>query len=271
MPSPFPGMDPFLENPEIFPDLHDTMVAYVREALHKQLGAPYYVSLKARVWMESSVSVKEPDVRVLRSRQKSPGRQSRSSVALAAKPSRPIVVNVEREERKETYLEMFKKTNGGSQLVTSIEVLSPTNKTLRNEGRKLYLAKQREVLDSRVNLVEIDLLRGGKHATAVPRALAIDLAGLFDYHVCIHQYYKPSKYFVYPISIFDPLPVIEIPLLKGEGEVPIDLQAVFERCYDVGSYEMWAGYQKNQLVPPLPPEKADWATARLRERGILSA
>ena len=160
---------------------------------------------------------------------------------------------------------------GRRRLVTVIEILSPTNKIPGQDHRERYVKKQQELLGSNVNLVEIDLLRGGKHATAVPRELAIELAGLFDYHVCVHQYYKPSKYFVYPISIFDRLPVIETPLLKGEGEIPIDLQAVFDRCYDVGSYEMWAEYQKNQLIPPLAPEKADWATALLRERGMLSA
>ena len=41
MPSPFPGMDPFLEHPEVFPDLHDSLGATLRESLNARLPEPY--------------------------------------------------------------------------------------------------------------------------------------------------------------------------------------------------------------------------------------
>jgi Protein of unknown function (DUF4058) len=54
MPSPFPGMDPYLENPEIFPDFHDSMITYIREALQACLPVPYFAALGRRVRIEVS-------------------------------------------------------------------------------------------------------------------------------------------------------------------------------------------------------------------------
>src|SRR3954447_26088085 len=91
-------------------------------------------------------------------------------------------------------------------------------------------------LASRVNLVEIDLLRGGEHVTAVPLESAVASCGAFDYHVSVHHFDDFESFFVYPITLEEPLPLIEIPLLPGDLPVTVDLQAVFQRCYDAGPY-----------------------------------
>ena len=147
-------------------------------------GAPYYALTGELVWLEGSERHVEPDVDVFRpvsSRRRSHpepnggGRVATMEVETAAE-NQPIVVTLDTplggEERTEPYLEIYARSEGGDRLITAIEVLSRTNKTVGGPGRQKYLEKQREILDGQVHLVEIDLLRGGAHTTAVPYELA---------------------------------------------------------------------------------------------------
>lgn len=219
MPSPFPGMDPFLEHPDFFPGLRGTMPVYICEALQGSLPVPYFAEINKRLWVES------PD-----------------------------------DQRSEAYVEIRTRLReGGERVVTVIEVLSWSNKTPGEKGRDLYLQKQREVLNSPIHLVEIDLLRGGEHTTLMALERLRRKAGEFDYHVSVHRFDQPGRFFVYPWRLESPLPEIAIPLLPGDGEVPLDLQAVFTRCYDTGPYRRRVPYDPARLVPSLSMERAAWA------------
>ncbi|MBI4603617.1 MAG: DUF4058 family protein [Planctomycetes bacterium] len=265
MPSPFPGMDPYLEHPDVFPDLHDRLITHLSELLQSTLPPPYYAALGRRVWIEVSRRFIGPDVNVLRPRAESSRADGAGSVAVApAAASRLKVVRVPHDERREPFVEVFAGQGGSKRLVTTIEILSPTNKTPGDQGRDLYLRKQREVLSSKTHIVEIDLLRSGEHTTAVPRKLAIEVCGAFDYHVCVHRFDNVEDYFVYPISLEEPLPEISVPLLPGDPDVPVPLQALFNLCYDAGPYRREIDYEKDSPVPPLAAEKAGWATQAIR-------
>jgi hypothetical protein len=115
-------------------------------------------------------------------------------------------------------------------------------------------------------LVEIDLLRGGEHTTAVPLDRARRKTGPFDYHVCIHHFDNLEDYFVYPVRLDERLPEIHVPLLPGDGAVSIDLQTVFDRCYDTGPYSRRVRYREMIPVPPLRPEHTEWAAGLLKEK-----
>jgi hypothetical protein len=175
-------------------------------------------------------------------------------------------VELPHDERHESFVQICVGKGEDRRLVTMIEVLSPTNKRPGEHGRDLYLRKQREILASKVHLVEIDLLRSGEHTTAVPKELAFEEAGPFDYHVCVHHWDNLEDYFVYPIRLEEPLPEIQVPLLPGDAPVTIDLQAVFNRCYDVGVYGREIDYGEPP-VPPLSPEQAQWAAERVKGKG----
>jgi hypothetical protein len=220
MPSPFPGMDPFLELPEFFPDLHDRFVPQVSVVLQSRLPSPYYAIIGSRVW-------------------------------------------VPHDEHRDTFVDIY-TTLGGERLVTTIELLSMTNKTPGQHGRDLYVRKQRELLYGKVHLVEIDLLRGGQHTTAVPEDLARAKCGPFDYHAVVHRFDNLEDFFVYPVRIEQRLPTIGIPLLPGDPDIPLDLRAVFDHCYDTGPYRRRVHYQKLQLAPPLATERAAWVRERLK-------
>jgi len=238
MPSPIPGMDPFLEDPAVFPDLHDNLISELRNAINAQLPPPYYARSSSRVWVE-------PDRCVFHS-------------------EHPL------EEFRERFLDIYAKP-GDERLVTTIEILSLTNKLTSGEGRSLYLRKQRKVLGSKVNLVEIDLLRGGKHTTAVRLGDALAQAGPYDYHICVHAFEEPGDFVIYPISLGERLPTIRIPLLPGDGAVPVDLQPLLDRCYDTGLYQRTIPYATAAPVPPLRPEQAAWVEEVLRDKGVRPA
>lgn len=259
MPSPFPGMDPYLEQPTIFPGLHNRLIAGLSEALQAALPPPYFAEIGERVRVEVSQRFIEPDASVFR-------RASTEQGGVAALParSRPIVVTVPHDERREPRVEIRAADDGEERLVTAIEILSPSNKTPGARGRDLYLREQREVLGSSTRLVEIDLLRGGRHTSAVPLDHLRQAVGRFDYHVSIHRSDRFEDFLVYPILLTEPLPEIAVPLLGGDPEATIDLQAVFDHAYDVGPYRRRIRYEETTPTPPLSPEQQEWAEARIR-------
>jgi hypothetical protein len=271
MPSPFPGMDPFLEHPAFFPGVHDRFIAYLSEALQGCLPAPYFAEINERLWIDASERSIGPDVDVLRGDQPAPKVGSgNGGVAVATDVAQPILITVPMEERRETYLEIRSPVEDGERVVTTIEVLSLTNKTPGPKGRALYLQKQREVLDSDSNLVEIDLLRGGTHTTAVPLDRLRAKAPPFDYHVCVHAFDQLGTFAVYTIQLGQRLPAVAVPLLPGDGTVTVDLQAVFQRCYDTGPYRRRVRYDPSRLVPALRPDQLEYAKKVLRDQGLLS-
>ena len=218
MPSPYPGMDPYLESPEVFPDFHHSFIICLREALQASLPVPYVARIGQRLWTESP-----------------------------------------HDEFREPFIEIHTRGEEGKRLVASIEVISLANKTPGEHGRELYRKKQKELLGSRVHLVEIDFLRGGEHATAVPLEAAREACGPFDYHVSVRPFDDLDTFHVYPIRLEDRLPPIAIPLLPGDPPVTLDLQAVFDRCYDAGPYAREVRYGVDAVIPPLDPDWAAWA------------
>ena len=139
MPSPFPGMDPFLEAPAFFANLHGLLLTYFAELLQPLLPEPYYAASSDRLWVESSARSIDPDVNVLRGDAPSGPAPGDGTVAvLAQAPVVPVVVRVPQEEWKETYLEILTRLGEREQVVTTIEVLSPANKTAGVRGRDLY-------------------------------------------------------------------------------------------------------------------------------------
>ena len=76
----------------------------------------------------------------------------------------------------------------------------------------------------------------------------------------------PKDFFVYPISLQNRLPVIPIPLLPGDPDTTLDLQAVLDQAYDFGPYLKEVAYGEDPIIPPLTAEQAEWAAVRLKQR-----
>jgi hypothetical protein len=269
-------MDPYLESPRWFHGFHNSLIIYLQELLQPLLPRPYYAQTGQQVWLEMSRRYVDPDVHVMVERRESLSRPgpTRGGVAVAEpeletelEDGRPVVITVEetvQSEYEEWFIEIHGPLSGQDRLIATIEVVSPSNKTPGALGYDNYRAKQREILAGQVHLIEIDLLRAGTHVTAVPKEIAIEKAGPFDYHVSVHRFDRPNEYVVYPIRLQWRLPVITIPLLPADPPVQLDLQAAFDRAYDAGPYRKAIGYGEDWIEPPLGPEQATWAATAVK-------
>lgn len=134
-------------------------------------------------------------------------------------------------------------------IVTVIELLSPTNKR-PGADREQYLAKRKELLRSQAHVVEIDLLRGGPRMPMEPGVAT-------PYCVMVSRQEERPRVGVWPVALRDALPTIPIPLLEGDADASLDLQAVLTRVYDDFGYANVL--YRNPPDPPLEEEDAAWA------------
>jgi hypothetical protein len=278
MPSPFPGMDPYLEAPALWPDFHDALASEIRAELNQVLPGPYYALREVR--QEVGVIEEEggrrriiPDVAVVRPRRtEAPG-----AVAVLDRPrrdlSRSFRITLADEPVRHPFIEIRDSLHG-HRLVTLIEILSPSNKR-PGPDRNAYRDKQREVLGSDASLVEIDLLRRGERVLPDVNlaALVARLEAPADYLVLVNRAWTRGAagvgYEVFPCGLREWLPCLPVPLKEGEVEVPLDLQFVFNRAYDSGPYLRGAVDYTKPPDPPLPPDDAAWAEGLIRARGLL--
>ncbi len=177
-------------------------------------------------------------------------------------PAEPILIHLDVEPVTESFVEIV-DVKSGHRVVTAIEVLSPTNKR-PTEGQRLYLKKRDDLRLAGVNLVEIDLLRGGDRVLMVPQQL-VPPAYRTAYQVCIWRAEKPDTFAVYRVPLRERLPVISIPLRPADRDVFLDIQAVLGQCYRNGGYDD-IDY-RGEPDPPLSAVDASWADALLREHG----
>lgn len=261
MKSPFPGMDPWLEAPDLFPDLHAALIFLMRESLNSSLPEGYAALGNYLVWTESRES-RVPDVALFGPNTVPP------TTGEPQKLQGLIALGTEVEERKSTYLEI--RSDRGKRLVTAIEILSPSNKVRKSRGRKAYLKKQEELLRSGTNLVEIDLLRAGAYSSAVPRSRLRRIDANYDYQIAAVIAGSVERYFACTLRLADRLPRIEIPLDLGVPPVPLDLQDAFDRAYRSGRYADIVRYDQ-PLNPPLSAEQAKWAAEILAANGVTRA
>jgi len=262
MPSPFPGMDPWLERPGLFPSFHATLIANIQTALNAALPAGYVASNESRVYVDPELQ-RIPDIGVF-------GPDAPASGAVATLELKGLVaaaVEPVSDPVEEHYLEILSVDD--ERLVTVIEVVSPSNKT-KSDGRTSYKQKQGECRASGVNLVEVDLVRGGPHVTAVPEARLRAVAPNCEYHVCVTVAGAPRRYFVAGFALADPLPAISVPLESGVPPVPLDLQAAFNQTFDAGAFAKRVRYGRKEPDVPLSLEQRTWAEGILREKGLLA-
>lgn len=247
MPSPFPGMDPYLEGAS-WGDVHTQLSAEIARQLTPRLRPRYLARTTRRFVMEiqSGVAVTlagvYPDVGVLRER------VSPAYGASAQTKTRPLrMATVLPEPVPLITVEI--RDVAERRLVTAIEVLSPTNK--RGEGRQEYLGKRQRLLLSDVHLIEIDLLRAGER---LPMRSPLPSV---PYFVFLSRAGQRPFTDVWPISLDEPLPTIPVPLLPGDADVELDLQSAFTSVYDALGYDLEIDYAR----PPEVPLEPEWAPA----------
>jgi hypothetical protein len=266
MASPFPGMDPYLEDPALWPGLHNKIIYNLVAALNDALPEDYVADMEQRLYISHSSHLIVPDVAALRLPERAGISASRGGAAVVSRADEPSILIAGPEEISETFVEIRHLTEP-KRVVTVIEVISHTNKTSGGEGRKSYLDKQREVLSSDIHLVEIDLLRNGRHVAAPPYdRIAVEL-GFRDYLISVSRSPDRTRYELYLRTVRETLPCIRVPLTNGDADVAVDMQAIFERCYSDGAYDRLVDYRRDPFFPLNEPDAA-WATALLVAKGL---
>ncbi|HIK08389.1 MAG TPA: DUF4058 family protein [Trichormus sp. M33_DOE_039] len=260
MPSVFPGMNPYLEHPDLFPGLHHLLISEIARFLSPQLRPKYRVAVEVRMYEttdDNSVTVGIPDVMV-KTRQNIKNTNN-TNVAVATPTPKPVKVTVPIPiTLKEGYLEV--KEVGTEELITTIEILSPSNKR-PSKGRKVYEKKREQVLGSHTNLIEIDLLRKGK-----PMPMFGDHIES-DYRILVCRGNRRPIADLYAFNLQDVIPAFPLPLRSGDDEPVIDLQALFTQVYDIYDYDLIVDYTQ-EPVPPLSAADAIWADQLLCEQGL---
>jgi Protein of unknown function (DUF4058) len=150
-------------------------------------------------------------------------------------------------------------------VVTVIEILSPSNKS-PGPNREQYVRKQQAICASDTNLVEIDLNRFGTHTLAFPLS-HIKSPFRTAYMSCVRRATRRDMAEVYPMPLWQRLPILKIPLRPDDDDVPLDLQSIVDQCYRNGAYEGTLNYAVDPDPRLLGEEKA-WALEHLIAKGL---
>jgi len=259
-------MNPFFQNRWM--DAHTAMIGYLRDTLNGELPDDLAAQAEEGVRVAGASGAALADEAVIESWKKGfpPVWQPRESESpengLLIEVTEPHIIE---EETPARWIEI-RAVSGA--LVTVIEIVSPSNK---RDGRATYLAKRENYRFGGVNVVEIDLLRGGEPLTQIPASWRQQWTALgrrLDYEVAVWRA-SVSRIEAYPISLRERLPALRVPLRPADPDVPLPLQPIVDRCHRNGRY--WQLTELASLQPPLSDEDARWAHECPRAAGLATA
>ena len=260
MPSPFPGMDPYLEDPASWEDFHGRFMAKVCEALVPQVQPRYRATMTRVLFLavgdEPPRQIK-PDAFVIDSDPYGDVPTARSAVAVLEPPTKLLHPQPKLAER---HFQVEIRDGRGEQVICAIELLSRANKD-RGPNRDAYEVKRTRVMRSESHYVEIDLLR------TLPRVTGVQNPPPLDYYAMVSRAEERPSVGFWPIKLRDRLPKIPVPLRSPDPDAVLDLQAVLDATYDAARYGDYI-YRGGPPEPPLEGEDADWAAAVLAEANI---
>lgn len=258
MPSPFLGMNPYLEHPNRWSTVHNRLIVALADFLTPQLLPKYQVDIEKRIYEiidVNSLLVGNPDLTVQLPRNLG---SERLSNVVSASPAAPVKVTLPMaEEVREAYLEI--KEVATQLVITAIEILSPANK--RGEGRQKYEQKRQQIFNSRTHLVEIDLLREGKPLPIIGNHISS------SYRILVSRSETRPLADLYLFNLADSIPLFLLPLQKEDTEPVIDLKLLLDQVYERSGYDYFRDYSEDPL-PPLSPQELDWINSLLHDKGL---
>jgi hypothetical protein len=256
MPSPFPGMDPYIEASGLWGDFHGRLAAAQCEELNAALPPGFVAHTDLYVWIHEPDAhtrkrLGKPDVFVKSMKQRRGG----SAVGVKSAPATILLPAEPRPGNK--YVKIIDQQK--KRVVTVVEMRSPANKA-PGPDRDAYLAKRNEYLATKVNLVEMDLLRAGQRPP-----LGNPLPAPSDYYLLDCRADESPRAEFWPLSVRDHLPDLPIPLNAATPDVLLPLRRCLDRVYDGGRYGMTLEYSQ-PLSKPLRGADAKWAKEILAAR-----
>jgi hypothetical protein len=258
MPSPFPGMDPYLEG-ELWTTVHSQLAAEIARQLAPKIAPRYVARTEKRFVITAPEDLDDAEISIYADvgvRAVKAGQTAKRAAARAVVEA-PLVVATLMEEKAPHYWVEIRDTKRRT-LITAIELLSPFNK--RGRGRSEYLRKRDALLTSRAHLIEIDLLRKGRR---LPMRQKLPEA---DYFVFLSRAGQRPNTGVWPVQLQDPLPEIPVPLRNGDADVLLNLQKALENVYDLLRYDLDIDYRRPPDVPFTKSQAARSASYLRRAR-----
>ncbi|MBZ8178770.1 DUF4058 family protein [Oscillatoria salina] len=259
MPSPFPGMNPYLENPATWSDVHNRLINNLANSLSSKLRPKYYIAVEERIYEtsgEESTLIGISDDLVI---QTQTNKSINSNLAVVNPTTKPITVKVPLTlTQKEAYLEIREVAT--RQVITTIEILSPKNKA-SGEGRQKYETKRQKIFASLTNLVEIDLLRQGRYLPFYGTEVAS------DYRILISRSNTRPNADLYAFNLPEKIPSFPLPLRSEDVEPVVELSKLVDEVYDLGSFDLRIDYSRPP-VPSLSAEYSVWANDLLQKQGL---
>jgi hypothetical protein len=256
VPSPFPGMDPYLEQPVFWSSFHQRLLVAIADRIGPQLRPTYYAEVETRTYLDDEdeeLLVGIPDALVMRSTRGDRTIAASEETAVATQP-RPVQVQLPIAiEVKERYLEV--REIGTDAVVAVIEVLSPKNNR-QGEGKTVYEKKRRTVLNSLSHLIEIDLLRGG-----TPMAMVGAIAT--HYRLLVSRASNRPTADLYGFNLQDPIPSFPLPLKPPDADLMVNLAEILAGVYDRASYDLRLDYSQAIPPPALAESDRQWLDALL--------
>ena len=253
----FPGMNPYLESPEIWPNLHHCLIVELLKLLSPQLRPKYKVSVEVQMYetIGENVLVGLPDVAI--QRPLTATNPTKTNVLVAEPATEPLKVIIPMPAMVKV-LSLQIRGVVSQELVTAIEILSPANKP-SGKGRETYLQKRQNVLASYTHLVEIDLLRNWQPMPFFGEGIQS------DYRILVSRANHRPRADLYAFNIPDNIPKFPIPLKSEDVEPVVDLQPLLESIYEYASYALSINYNQ-QPTPPFTEKDANWADNLLRQK-----
>ncbi|MBN3881379.1 MULTISPECIES: DUF4058 family protein [unclassified Nostoc] len=254
MDNPFPGMNPYLEQPELWHQVHNRLIVAIADDLTPQIAPKYRVSIEERVYtsVDDILLVGIADIAVAKR-----NTTDNSTTLTAAKLAEPSKVKVPVPEQiTERFLEV--RATPTKEVVAVIEILSPKNKRSK-EGRATYESKRQKILASATNLIEIDLLRQGQ-----PMPILGASTTDYSYSILVSRSYNRPDADLYTFDLKNPIPIFPVPLREGEPEPIVDLQRLLNEVYERARFDLAIDYSqplkivRRRSQPQASPEEEAW-------------
>ena len=252
---PFPGMNPWLEDPKLWRDVHNRLINALADELANRLVPRYFIGVDTHTYIsrfpDHPIMARYPDIAIM-------GVQKNLKPQTGVAGAVPDYLEIDlptRETLEEAYIEIRLIPDG--EVVTVIELLSHANKQA-GPDRESYIEKRNAYLEADLNFVEIDLLRA--HAP-MPHTT---LAGRGDYRIFIRRKNRPYKAWLSSFEMRQPIPLIPIPLQPGDKEPNIDLGALLHSIYERVRYDLVIDYT-TRPTPALDAADLSWAQERVKQ------
>jgi hypothetical protein len=260
-------MDPFIEASGLWREFHDRLIGDLEQALSSRVPEQYFVRLSVRSYLvlddqAQDEASRRPGVAAARgtaarpenTKSRAAGSSARGKAA--QEPPLSMLAPLDMEER-EIFIEIH-QVRPERRLVTGIEILSPANKQPGTTGWDEYLKKRRAYLNGEANLVEFDLLRGGRR---MPMRQAWPNS---PYYILVARREQVPRCQAWRAHSASPLPRLPIPLGRSDPDIEIDLQPMVDAIYERTQFASLIDYRR-PITPPLsPPEKKLLARAPKR-------